>query len=224
MTITRSRDGAAGRGPRRLSHYGAFRDSFWNEYEGNDVAGSGLFRWLLTPRVSHCFRFAPPYARGQPFRGECSHARNQARVLAAAAAAPAIIRSPPRRGRRSRAGPTKRAGIYPREIATPALVLDLDGFEANVSKMTAHLKSAGKGSGPTARRTSVRRSPGAGAGGGRRELRGKLSEAEVFAALVPGLLVTTQVLGRQKMARAWPGHKHRDRSSSSTIPGACATE
>jgi 3-hydroxy-D-aspartate aldolase len=90
------------------------------------------------------------------------------------------------------------------DIPTPALVLDLDAFEANVGKMAGHLKARGKGFRPHGKthkcpdiaRALVR----AGAAG---SCVAKLSEAEVFASHgIKGLLVTTQVVGRRKIERA----------------------
>ena len=90
------------------------------------------------------------------------------------------------------------------DIPTPALVLDLDAFEANVAKMAGHLKARGKGFRPHGKthkcpdiaRALVR----AGAVG---SCVAKLSEAEVFAEHgIKGLLVTTQVVGRSKIERA----------------------
>jgi D-serine deaminase-like pyridoxal phosphate-dependent protein len=98
------------------------------------------------------------------------------------------VQSPPTRG----------------DIPTPALVLDLDAFEWNVSKMAGHLKSRNKGFRPHGKthkcpdvaRALVR----AGAAG---QCVAKLSEAEVFAAHgLTGLLITTQVVGKQKIERA----------------------
>jgi 3-hydroxy-D-aspartate aldolase len=128
--------------------------------------------------------------------------------LAAAAVAPAIVRSPQgERGpaRDDRRRPDEVAGKMMREdVPTPALLLDLDGFERNVAKMSAHLQARGKAFRPHGKthkcpeiaKALVR----AGAVG---SCVAKLSEAEVFAAHgLHGLVITTQVLGRQKIARA----------------------
>lgn len=90
------------------------------------------------------------------------------------------------------------------EIETPALLLDLDAFEWNVAKMTAHLKARGKGFRPHGKTHKCpeigRILARAGAIG---HCAAKLSEAEVFAAHgMKGLLVTTQVVGRRKLERA----------------------
>ncbi len=90
------------------------------------------------------------------------------------------------------------------DILTPALVLDLDAFTWNVSKMAGHLKARGKAFRPHGKthkcpeiaKALVR----AGAVG---SCVAKLSEAEVFAEHgIKGLLVTTQVVGRRKIERA----------------------
>ena len=122
--------------------------------------------------------------------------------LAAALAAPVIGASP------SRAGAGKGAPVGQpstrEDVPTPALLLDLDAFEANVARMAGHLQARGKGFRPHGKthkcpqiaRALVR----AGAAG---QCVAKLSEAEVFADHgLGGLLVTTQVVGRQKVARA----------------------
>jgi len=90
------------------------------------------------------------------------------------------------------------------DIPTPALLLDLDAFEDNVQKMAAHLKARGKAFRPHGKthkcpevaRALIR----AGAVGC---CAARLSEAEVFATSgIPGLLITTAVIGRDKIARA----------------------
>ncbi|HVR69483.1 MAG TPA: DSD1 family PLP-dependent enzyme [Vicinamibacteria bacterium] len=119
--------------------------------------------------------------------------------LAAAVVAPAVVRSPGEKRGREAAGRLTRD-----EIPTPALLLDLTAFEANVARMAAHLKARGKAFRPHGKthkcpaiaQALVR----AGAVG---SCVAKLSEAEVFADHgVGGLLVTTQVVGRRKVARA----------------------
>jgi 3-hydroxy-D-aspartate aldolase len=90
------------------------------------------------------------------------------------------------------------------EIPTPALLLDLDRFEANVAKMAGHLRARAKAfrpHGKTHKSPDVARHMiAAGAVGA---CTARLSEAEVFAAHgIRGLLVTTAVIGAQKIARA----------------------
>ena len=90
------------------------------------------------------------------------------------------------------------------EIPTPALLLDLDAFEDNVTTMAAFVRSHGKAFRPHGKTHKcpevgkARTKPGAiGCGAAR------LSEAEVFAASgIPGLLITTAVIGKDKIARA----------------------
>jgi D-serine deaminase-like pyridoxal phosphate-dependent protein len=90
------------------------------------------------------------------------------------------------------------------EIATPALLLDLDRFESNVARMAAHLRECGKAFRPHAKTHKcpeiARRLIVAGAVGA---CTAKLSEAEVFAEHgLRGLLVTTAIIGAPKIARA----------------------
>jgi D-serine deaminase-like pyridoxal phosphate-dependent protein len=90
------------------------------------------------------------------------------------------------------------------EIPTPALLLDLDAFEDNISKMASHLKTRGKAfrpHGKTHKCPEVARALlHAGAIGC---CAARLSEAEVFSAHgIPGLLITTAVIGKEKISRA----------------------
>jgi D-serine deaminase-like pyridoxal phosphate-dependent protein len=90
------------------------------------------------------------------------------------------------------------------EIPTPALLLDLDRFDANVARMTAHLRERGKAFRPHGKTHKcpevARRLVAAGAVG---SCTARLSEAEVFAEHgLRGLLVTTAVIGTAKIARA----------------------
>ena len=90
------------------------------------------------------------------------------------------------------------------DIATPALLLDLDAFEDNVNTMAAFVRSHGKAfrpHGKTHKCPEVAKALlRAGAIGC---CAARLSEAEVFAAAgIPGLLITTAVLGKDKIARA----------------------
>ena len=90
------------------------------------------------------------------------------------------------------------------DIPTPALLLDLDAFESNITTMAAHLKARGKAfrpHGKTHKCPQVARALiDAGAVGC---CAARLAEAEVFADHgIPGLLITTAVIGRDKIARA----------------------
>lgn len=90
------------------------------------------------------------------------------------------------------------------DIPTPALLLDLDRFEANVVRMAGYLRERGKGFRPHAKTHKcpdiARRLIAAGAVGA---CTAKLGEAEVFADHgIRGLLVTTPVIGAAKIARA----------------------
>lgn len=130
------------------------------------------------------------------------------RGFLAAASAPALVVSrraqgSSEKGRMSAAGRREQPRMRD-EIETPALLLDLDAFEWNVAKMAGHLKARGKGfrpHGKTHKCPEIGRAlTRAGASG---HCAAKLSEAEVFAAHgLPGLLVTTQVVGKRKIERA----------------------
>jgi D-serine deaminase-like pyridoxal phosphate-dependent protein len=90
------------------------------------------------------------------------------------------------------------------DIPTPALLLDLDAFESNIVAMAGHLKARGKAFRPHGKTHKcpeiARRLTTAGAVG---ICAARLSEAEVFAAHgIRGLLVTTAVIGPDKIARA----------------------
>src|SRR3954464_14999038 len=90
------------------------------------------------------------------------------------------------------------------DIPTPALLLDLDAFEDNIAKMAARLKARGKAfrpHGKTHKCPQVARALlDAGAVGC---CAARLSEAEVFAEFgITGLLITTAVIGKGKIARA----------------------
>ena len=90
------------------------------------------------------------------------------------------------------------------EIPTPALLLDLDAFEANVTTMATYVAARGKGFRPHGKTHKcpeiARRLVAAGAVGA---CAARLGEAEVFADHgIPGLLVTTAVVGALKAARA----------------------
>ena len=90
------------------------------------------------------------------------------------------------------------------DIPTPALLLDLDAFEDNINKMASHLKVRNKAfrpHGKTHKCPEIARALiGTGAVG---ICAARLSEAEVFADHgIGGLLVTTAVIGKDKIARA----------------------
>src|SRR5687767_8255982 len=93
---------------------------------------------------------------------------------------------------------------FRQDIPTPALLVDLDAFEDNTRKMASHLKSRNKAfrpHGKTHKCPEIGRALiGAGAVG---ICAARLSEAEVFADHgIRGLLVTTAVVGKEKIARA----------------------
>ncbi len=90
------------------------------------------------------------------------------------------------------------------DLPTPALLVDLDALDANIAKMAAHCKAAGRALRPHGK---THKCPEiaqllvkAGAVGA---CAAKLSEAEAFAkGGVSGLLVTTAVIGKHKIERA----------------------
>ena len=93
---------------------------------------------------------------------------------------------------------------FRRDIPTPALLLDLDTFEHNVRTMASHVAARGRTFRPHAKTHKcpeiARRLIEAGAVG---ICAAKLGEAEVFAAAqIPGILVTTAVVGAAKILRA----------------------
>jgi 3-hydroxy-D-aspartate aldolase len=90
------------------------------------------------------------------------------------------------------------------DVPTPALLLDLDLFEANVKKMFDHVKGSGRAIRPHGK---THKCPEIAKYLARQGASGncvaKLSEAEVFARDgVSNLLITTAVVGRHKIERA----------------------
>lgn len=90
------------------------------------------------------------------------------------------------------------------DLPTPALLVDLDALDANITKMAAHCKSKGRGLRPHGKTHKcpeiARKLVAAGAVGA---CAAKLSEAEAFAqGGIRGLLVTGAVIGRHKIERA----------------------
>lgn len=88
------------------------------------------------------------------------------------------------------------------DLPTPALIVELDKFEANLAKMAAHVKQSGLGFRPHAKTHKsaeiAKLCEKAGAVG---SCAAKLSEAQALAAGgARGLLVTTAVIGRAKIA------------------------
>src|SRR5262245_19247500 len=89
------------------------------------------------------------------------------------------------------------------EIPTPALLLDLDRFERNIQKMAAYVKTVGKKLRPHAKTHKcpeiALRQIAAGAVG---VCVAKVGEAEAMAAAgVRNLLITTEVVGAEKIGR-----------------------
>src|SRR5258707_3703796 len=89
------------------------------------------------------------------------------------------------------------------EIATPALLLDLDRFERNLERMAQHARRVGKNLRPHAKTHRcpeiARRQIAAGALG---VACAKLGEAEVMAgAGIRGLLITTEIVAPPSIRR-----------------------
>ncbi len=90
------------------------------------------------------------------------------------------------------------------DLCTPALVVDLDRFESNLTKMAGYVRQRGRGLRPHAKTHKcpaiAQAQVKAGASG---VCTAKISEAEVFAEQgIRGLLITTAVVGRHKIQRA----------------------
>jgi hypothetical protein len=97
-----------------------------------------------------------------------------------------------------------RGKISKDDLPTPALLLDLDAFEANVRRMAEHLRRHGLAFRPHGKTHKCGEIAGrlirAGAVGC---CAAKISEAEAFARDgIRGLLITTPVVGRHKIERA----------------------
>lgn len=128
------------------------------------------------------------------------------RAFLGSAVASAIALSPPARNQ-ARAQVRRAAEdgrLYRDDIPTPALLLDLDAFEANLATMGSFLKTRERGFRPHGK---THKCPDIGKAlaqaGAIGHCAAKLSEAEVFAAHgLGGLLVTTAVIGKSKISRA----------------------
>ncbi len=131
-------------------------------------------------------------------------------------AAPAVLAGKgPRRGLNTpEADKAMETGkLTKHDLATPALLLDLDAFEQNLAKMAAYLKGAKRGYRPHAKthkcpevaRAQVR----SGADG---VCVATLHEAEVMAAQgIPGILITSELVGKPKVQRLMKlAAAHRD--------------
>lgn len=129
-------------------------------------------------------------------------------ILTAAMAAPAVLRGAPTRSwaeiEKILSSGNVKGRLSKEEVPTPALMLDLDLFEANVKKMIAHARASNRALRPHGKTHKcpeiakyIVKQGAVGA------CAAKLSEAEVFAAHgVRGLLVTTAVVGKYKIERA----------------------
>lgn len=89
------------------------------------------------------------------------------------------------------------------DLPTPALLLEMDAFEANVAKMAAHLKARNRAFRPHGKTHKCPEIAKALIRAGATGVCGaKISEAEVFAQHgIRGLLVTTAVIGVHKIER-----------------------
>jgi D-serine deaminase-like pyridoxal phosphate-dependent protein len=123
------------------------------------------------------------------------------------AAAPAILTGAPRSWsevEKILASGNVKGKLLKEDIPTPALIVDLDKLESNISKMSAYLKAQGRGFRPHAKTHKCSeialRCVQAGAVG---SCAAKIGEAEVLAARgVKGLLLTTAMVGRHRVERA----------------------
>jgi D-serine deaminase-like pyridoxal phosphate-dependent protein len=93
--------------------------------------------------------------------------------------------------------------IFKEGVPTPALLIDLDIFEANIEKMSLHAKRAGINIRPHGKAHKcpeiARRQIAAGAIG---ICSATIGEAEQFSeAGIPGLLITSPMVGRQRIGR-----------------------
>ena len=115
-----------------------------------------------------------------------------------------MIPNAPGNGQAGRGGRRARVCAVTRdEVPTPALLLDLDRFDRNLRAAAAHVAAAGKQLRPHAKTHKcpeiARRQVAAGATG---VVCAKLAEAEVMAAAeIPGLLISTEVVGDEKIGR-----------------------
>ncbi|MCZ6515583.1 MAG: DSD1 family PLP-dependent enzyme [Acidobacteria bacterium] len=94
-------------------------------------------------------------------------------------------------------------GLSKHDLCTPALLLDLDLFEANLRRMARHAKRAGVNLRPHAKTHKcpeiARRQVRAGAVG---LCVANIGEAEVMgAAGIPGILITSELVGKHKIER-----------------------
>ena len=124
------------------------------------------------------------------------------------AIAPAVLHAGTRRSWREVERMLDRGDIKGRlsvdDLPTPALLVDLDALDSNIAKMAAHCKAKNRALRPHGKTHKcpeiALRLMSAGAVGA---CAAKLSEAEAFArGGVRGLLVTTAVIGPQKIERA----------------------
>jgi D-serine deaminase-like pyridoxal phosphate-dependent protein len=131
--------------------------------------------------------------------------------LAAATIAPAVLRATTEKRGHTYAEVEKilakgdvKGKLTRDDLPTPALMLDLDAFEFNVAKMTTYCMDHNRALRPHGKThkcpeiaKALIREGAVGA------CAAKISEAEVFAANgVGGLLITTAVIGKQKIERA----------------------
>ena len=125
--------------------------------------------------------------------------------LSIVAAPAAVARRSPRPALHAReARRAMEAGkLSKHDLATPALLLDLNAFEQNVARMAAHLKGAKRAIRPHAKTHKcpeiAKAQIAAGAAG---ICAATLHEAEVMAAHgIPGLLITGELVGKPKLKR-----------------------
>jgi len=123
------------------------------------------------------------------------------------AGAPAILTGAPRTWQEVEkilASGNVKGKLAKEDLPTPALIVDLDGLESNIAKMSGYLKAQGRGFRPHAKTHKcaeiARRCIAAGAVGA---CAAKIGEAEVLAARgIRGLLLTTAMVGKYRIERA----------------------
>ena len=135
--------------------------------------------------------------------------------LSIVAAPAAVARRSPQPGLRARE--TRRAmeadKLSKHDLATPALLLNLNAFEQNVARMAAHLKGAKRAIRPHAKTHKCPEIAKAQIASGAAGIcAATLHEAEVMAAHgIPGLLITGELVGKPKLKRLMKlAAAHRD--------------
>ncbi len=149
------------------------------------------------------------------FRDHGSRRLFLASSLSIVAAPAAVARRSPQPGLRAREarGAMEAGKLSKHDLATPALLLDLNAFEQNVARMAAHLKGAKRAIRPHAKTHKCPEIAKAQIASGAAGIcAATLHEAEVMAAHgIPGLLITGELVGKPKLKRLMKlASAHRD--------------